>query len=70
MQQISLKKHKKSFLKILWLHSNYIAYSSDGGTEQWCTNMKFYRLSDIEIHIIANTDNQSGVYIYQNSTGI
>jgi len=30
--------------------------------------MTFYRLSDIKIHIIADADNQSDMYIYQNST--
>ena len=37
---------------------------------QWCTDMRFYWLSDIEIHTITDTDNWSDVYIYQNSTCI
>jgi len=32
--------------------------------------MRFYQLADIEIYTLADTDNQSNVYIYQNSTCI
>jgi len=36
----------------------------------WYEILPIIWLADVEIHIIANTDNQSDVYIYQNSTFI